>query len=139
MSYMIGVDIGTTSTKAVLFTIDGQVKQMHHVEYPLYTPDALTAEQKPDEIFAAVLSTIKQVIRKEQVKRENVKFVSFSAAMHSLIAVDCEGRPLTNCITWADKRAIRYAKQLKETELAHFIYRRTGTPIHPMSPLVKLI
>nr|WP_205184822.1 gluconokinase [Metabacillus iocasae] len=136
---MIGVDIGTTSTKAVLFTFDGKVKAMHHVEYPLYTPDAFTAEQNPDEIFAAVLSTIKQVVETSKLKKEEVRFISFSSAMHSLLVVDKHGKPLTNCMTWADKRAARYAEVLNEKGLATPIYRRTGTPVHAMSPLIKLM
>ncbi|TDB51210.1 MULTISPECIES: gluconokinase [Bacillaceae] len=133
---MIGVDIGTTTTKSVLFTADGKVKESHHVGYPLHTPDALTAEQKPDEIFAAVLSTIKKVVAKGKVNKEDLKVVSFSSAMHSLIAVDESGEPLTNCITWADKRAATYADKLCNQRME--LYKRTGMPLHPMSPLVKI-
>ena len=139
MEYMIGVDIGTTSTKAVLFTVQGEIKEMHHAEYPLYTPDSLTAEQKPDEIFTAVLSVIKQVVAKSQMDKSKLAFISFSSAMHSIIAVDEQGKPLTNCITWADKRAASFADELKENGKSEELYKRTGVPIHPMSPLVKIM
>lgn len=82
---MIGVDIGTTTTKSVLFTADGKVKESHHVGYPLHTPDALTAEQKPDEIFAAVLSTIKKVVAKGKVNKEDLKVVSLAARCIALL------------------------------------------------------
>ncbi len=49
--YMIGVDIGTTSTKSVLFSTDGSVIASHGIEYPLYSPTPETAEQDPEEIF----------------------------------------------------------------------------------------
>ncbi len=65
--------------------------------------------------------------------------VSFSSAMHSLIAVDEALRPLTPCITWADNRSAGYVKPVKEQLNGHEIYMRTGTPIHPMSPLLKLL
>lgn len=139
MEYMIGVDIGTTSTKAVLFTVQGDIKETHHAEYPLYTPDSLTAEQKPDEIFTAVLSVIKQVVAKSQMDKSKLAFISFSSAMHSIIAVDEQGKPLTNCITWADKRAASFADELKENGKSDELYKRTGVPIHPMSPLVKIM
>jgi len=58
--------------------------------------------------------------------------------MHSVIAVDKEGKPLTNCITWADNRSAKWAEKIKKEMNGHEIYRRTGTPIHPMSPLSKL-
>ncbi|MFO1146705.1 MAG: FGGY family carbohydrate kinase [Rhodospirillales bacterium] len=59
--------------------------------------------------------------------------------MHSVIAVDDDGRPLTRSITWADTRAAAYADLILRDLDGHGIYLRTGTPIHPMSPLVKLL
>ncbi|SDT44510.1 gluconate kinase, FGGY family [Paenibacillaceae bacterium GAS479] len=137
--YMIGTDIGTTSTKSVLFTLDGKVKAMHHVEYPLHSPIPAAAEQDPEEIFTAVVESIKQALLKSGVDPSEVKCVSFSAAMHSLIAVDGEGQPLTACITWADSRSARWADIIKREHNGQEIYMRTGTPIHPMSPLSKLL
>ncbi|MGS0741731.1 gluconokinase [Glaciimonas sp. GG7] len=137
--YMLGVDIGTTSTKAVLFTIAGQVVAQHAVEYPLLSTVADMAEQDPAEIYAAVLTTIAQAISAAQISPEQVVLVSFSAAMHSLIAMDENDQPLTNSITWADNRAGAWANKIRQEMDGHAIYLRTGTPIHPMSPLCKLL
>ncbi len=63
----------------------------------------------------------------------------FSSAMHSIIAVDEKGKPLTRCITWADNRSASWAEKIKNDMNGHEIYLRTGTPIHPMSPLSKLV
>lgn len=135
--YMIGVDIGTTSTKAVLYDRSGHIKASHHVLYPLYTdvPDA--AEQDPAEIFDAVLMTIKHVVREAGAAKNEIDFVSFSSAMHSLILMDDHNQPLTRSITWADNRSHAHAKWLKHNHPD--IYERTGTPIHPMSPLSKML
>ncbi|MTT30417.1 gluconokinase [Terrilactibacillus sp. BCM23-1] len=138
-SYMIGVDIGTTSTKAVLYTIDGTIVAYANQGYPLYTPDAFTAEQDPDQIFDTVLSVIHEVVAKSDKRPETIQFVSFSCAMHSVIPVDREGRPLMRCLTWADNRSIDWCCRLKEDMGGHEIYMRTGTPNHPMSPLSKLL
>ncbi|WP_018663265.1 gluconokinase [Heyndrickxia acidiproducens] len=138
-SYMIGVDIGTTSTKAVLYKIDGTIVANANHGYPLFTPDAFTAEQDPDQIFEAVLGAIHEVVEKSGQRPETIRFVSFSSAMHSVIPVDREGRPLMKCMTWADNRSIEWSRKLKEEMGGHEIYMRTGTPIHPMSPLPKLI
>ena len=62
-SYMLGIDIGTTSTKAVLFTEKGEVIQQENIGYPLYTPDISTAEQDPEEIFQAVLQAISNIMK----------------------------------------------------------------------------
>src|SRR4051794_30220441 len=76
--YMIGVDIGTTATKAVLFEPNGAVMASHHVEYPLYSPTPDTAEQDPNEIFEAVVSSISHVMQKAAIASESILCVSFS-------------------------------------------------------------
>ncbi|MDP5008795.1 MAG: gluconokinase [Glaciimonas sp.] len=137
--YMLGVDIGTTSTKAVLFTLDGKVIAQHAVEYPLLctTPDM--AEQDPQQIYAAVLTSMQVAIVLAKVRLEQIILVSFSAAMHSVIAMDADHQPLTNSITWADNRASVWATKIRDEHDGHAIYLRTGTPIHAMSPLCKLM
>ncbi|WP_211750028.1 gluconokinase [Paenibacillus sp. Marseille-Q4541] len=138
-SYMIGIDIGTTSTKAVLFEKNGQVVAKASEEYPLLTPFPDSAVQNPDEIMDAVVHTVKAIMSQSRIPAEQVMFASFSSAMHSFIAMDANGLPLTPCITWADNRSNVWARKLKEELNGHEIYRRTGTPIHPMSPLSKLL
>ncbi|UXV42028.1 gluconokinase [Staphylococcus simulans] len=138
MQYMIGVDIGTTSTKAVLYDENGQYLLKHNIGYDMQTPDVDTSEENPDEIFDAVLMTIKAVIREGKVGPDDVKLIAFSAQMHSLIAMGNEQKPLTQSITWADNRASRHAEEIRQQHHGHEIYKRTGTPIHPMSPLSKI-
>ncbi|WP_184013403.1 gluconokinase [Glaciimonas immobilis] len=136
---MLGVDIGTTSTKAVLFTLAGKVVSQFAVEYPLLSTVADMAEQDPEQIYAAVLTTIAKAISSAKVHPAQVALVSFSAAMHSVIAMDKDNQPLTNSITWADNRAGEWANKIRDEMNGHAIYLRTGTPIHPMSPLCKLM
>ncbi len=133
---MLGVDIGTTSTKAVLFTENGSVIQTENIGYPLFTPNIATAEQDPEEIFQAVLTAISSITKKHSNKKPS--FISFSSAMHSVIAMDENGKPLTPCITWADNRSETWAHKIKNELDGHNVYKRTGTPIHPMSPLSKI-
>ena len=137
--YYIGIDIGTTSTKSVLFDCSNNVITSSYQEYPLYNPKPMVAEQDPEEIYRAVIKTIKEVIQESAVESEQIEFVSFSSAMHSLIPVDDVGKPLMNCITWADTRASGWANKLKSDYDGIDIYHRTGTPIHAMSPLAKLL
>ncbi|MCC5895417.1 MAG: gluconokinase [Alkalibacterium sp.] len=137
-NYSIGVDIGTTSCKAVLFSEKGKNLHQATVEYPLHTPEPKAAEQDPYEIYEAVILAVQSVMNTSKIERSSLQVISFSAAMHSLIAVDEKGEPLTQTITWADQRSEPYAKMLKDTN-GQSIYEKTGTPIHPMSPLCKLI
>ena len=136
--YSIGIDIGTTGTTAVIFTNSGEEIHRISVEYPLLTPEPKTTEQDPDEIVRAVIEATKTVIQNAKLNKQQLKFLSFSAAMHSLIALDKNGNPLTASITWADQRSEAYARILNETN-GLSIYQNTGTPIHSMSPLSKLL
>jgi gluconokinase len=58
--------------------------------------------------------------------------------MHSVLAIDKNGVPLGNAITWSDNRGKKEAQKLKSSSLGKTIYTATGTPIHPMSPLIKI-
>ncbi|WP_010304334.1 gluconokinase [Kurthia senegalensis] len=138
MKTYIGVDIGTTCTKALLFDENGKVLNDASFGYPLLSPTPSVAEQDPEEIFKAVVKTLKNVINLNNYDVSSLQFVSFSAAMHSLIAMDAQNNPLTNSITWADSRATKYAEKIKNDWNGQEIYMRTGTPIHPMSPLSKI-
>lgn len=138
MKYMIGVDIGTTSTKSVLYDENGQFVMKHNIGYELHTPNVDVSEENPDELFDAVLMTVKYVIREANIAKEDIKLISFSAQMHSLVAMDEQHQRLTENITWADNRASKYADRINQQHDGFNIYRRTGTPIHPMSPLSKI-
>ncbi|MDM5201389.1 gluconokinase [Fictibacillus enclensis] len=137
--YLMGVDIGTTSTKAVLFDRKGTVISQHTVGYPLLSPTPSTAEQEPEEILQAVFACINRTMAESLISPNDLQLVSFSSAMHSVIAVDEKGKALTKSITWADNRGADYAEKIKNELNGHEVYLRTGTPIHPMSPLTKLL
>ena len=134
--YYIGIDIGTTSTKAVAFAVGGQALAQHTVGYAMQHPQPDWSEQSPAEILDAVVSCLRSV--RQQMAVEPAA-LSFSAAMHSLVPLDTEGQPLSNCIIWADNRSVAYAEALRASPLGWQIYERTGTPVHAMSPLCKLM
>ncbi|GIP70258.1 MULTISPECIES: gluconokinase [Lactiplantibacillus] len=136
MTYLIGTDLGTTSTKSVLYDHQGHVIASANVGYPLYHDTVTTAEEDPQEIWQAVQATIHQV--SAGIATDEIEGVAFSSAMHSLILLDANKQPLTRVITWADNRAAADAAALKARPLGQQLYEMTGTPIHPMSPLVKL-
>lgn len=138
MTYWIGVDIGTTATKAVLFTASGEVKTSHTIAYDLYRNPSGMAEEVPEDIFDAVIGTIRAVSDSLTVT-DKLAGIGFSAQQHSLIGAAYDFRLLTRVITWADTRANEEATTLRNSALGHAIFMRTGTPIQPMSPLAKLL
>ncbi len=137
-SYFIGVDIGTTSTKAVAFSVEGSTIAHHSIGYSIQHAHPDWSEQDPDEIVRAVIEAI-QTVQISSQPYGSLQGISFSAAMHSLMAVDEQGIPLTKLIIWADNRAATIANTLKATATGKQLYHATGTPIHAMTPLCKLL
>jgi gluconokinase len=134
---VIGVDMGTTATKVIAYDASGAVHASASESYPLRQPEPGAAEQDPDEIVDAVRAAVRSVVG--DLDGASVAGLSFSVAMHGLIGLDGEGRPLTPSYTWADTRASEQADRLRQEGLALPLQKRTGTPVHPMSPLVKLM
>ncbi|WP_276354280.1 gluconokinase [Cohnella caldifontis] len=136
---ILAVDIGTTSTKTLAVDLSGRILSRRSISYPLHTPRPGYAEQDPDVIREAVLDGIAGTVREARLAPGDVLCVSFSSANHSLIPMDGHGNPLMSMITWADLRSVAQAERLKQSGAGLANYLRTGTPIHPMSPLSKLI
>jgi len=136
---MIAVDIGTTGVKVeavdtVAVSFCGAQR-----EYPTETPQPGWAEQDPDQVATAVQEAVREVVSGIAAGGRTVAGVSFSAAMHDVIGLDADGEPLTPMLTWADGRAAAQARRLRASGDWLDLHRRTGTPVHPMSPLVKLL
>ena len=136
MDYYIGIDIGTTSTKAVAFSALGEVLAQKTLGYPIIHPQQNSSEQQPDDIVDAVKYCLQQIA--VQLPGYNPVVISFSAAMHSLILMDKDDNPLTNSIIWADSRAAEVADILKENNYGNNFYQLSGVPIHAMSPFCKV-
>ncbi len=137
MNYYIGIDIGTTSTKAVAFSDNGDIIVKEEIAYPIIHPFPSYSEQNPEAILEAVINSIGKI--SQSLNKDLPLLISFSAAMHSLLAVDDLGHPLTNCIIWADNRASGIAGQLREMKAGEIFYHKTGVPIHAMSPFCKIL
>ncbi len=137
MDYYLGIDIGTTSLKAVAFSEKGEVIASYSFAYEMQHPQSNWSELDADKIFGAVINGINKIV--QTCAPDHPLFISFSAAMHSLIAVDDKGNLMTPCIIWADNRADVIAEKLRNTDRGYSIYAASGVPIHSMSPLCKLL
>ncbi len=136
MDYLIGADIGTTSVKSIAVGMKGIVLAEFSQNYTLHHPQSGYYEQDPEEVFQALISTLQEVV--QTCSDDKLIGISFSTAMHSLIAIDDQHVPLTKMITWADTRSQSYAQQLLDDGKGKRIYEATGTPIYAMSPLCKI-
>ena len=104
MNYLIGIDIGTSATKTVLFDEDGAVIASASREYPLYQPHNGWAEQKPEDWRDAVLSTLAQVVGESRVEPDRIKGIGLSGQMHGLVMLDEKGEVIRPSIIWCDQR-----------------------------------
>jgi len=140
MDCIISIELGTNAVRVYAFDLKGATIAFAKGSYPTFHPYPDYSEQDPEQIFITMLYVLKNLLN-EKIHSQKHKVVSicFSASMHSLLAVDKHGAPLGNVITWADSRGQKEARALQDSPMAEKIYGVTGTPIHPMSPLVKIV
>lgn len=137
MDNIIGIDIGTTHAKLVVVNRENKIIFMVKQNCRSYTDEAGMHEQDAEEIYALVFSLLQQCLA--NIPATVISCISFSSAMHSLLAVNENGTPLMRAITWADNRAATVAAQLRESDVGSALFAQTGTPIHAMTPFCKLV
>ena len=104
MTYYLGLDIGTSGTKALLITADGKPVASDTQEYPLSTPRPLWAEQDPDDWWRAVVQTTKNVLEKAGIQGEEIAGIGLSGQMHGSVFLDKDNRVLRPALLWCDQR-----------------------------------
>ena len=138
MQVFVGLDSGTTATKAVTAGTDGRVRDLVSVGYPLLVPAPGQAELDAARLQAAAVEALDGIVSRAQARGDEVVGICLSAAMHGLVRLSPDGTPLGALLTWADSRAAEVAVELAAAGRSAGLHARTGTPVHPMSPLVKL-
>jgi gluconokinase len=136
--YFIGLDLGTTRTRAVVFDRGGVAVADASQDYPLETPRPAWAEQNPLLVYQAALTCLRNVMRIETISPADIAGVGLSGTLHNIIAIDESGDPLTPAMIWADTRATREVAEIRRSTDATRLYTRTGCPVHPMYPIAKL-
>ena len=104
MNCVIGCDVGTSGTKAIVVSEAGKILSNVMVEYPLSTPHPGWAEQHPDTWVKAAFGAIAGAVRKSGIKAQDVKALGFSGQMHSSVFVDKNGKVLRPALLWCDTR-----------------------------------
>lgn len=134
---IIGVDVGTTAAKVGAFGLRSSWRTSVAREYPLLHPKPGWEVQDPAVISAAVRSALADVVY--ECGEAAVVAISLSSAMHGLIGLDRDEKPITPLLTWADSRAAEQAARLRREGMALELLHRSGTPVHSMSPFAKLM
>ena len=129
MAYLIGIDIGTSSTKAVLIDESGEVKSTVAPEYDFSTPKPQWAESDPDDWWQATIQAIKHLLEEQEVKPSDIVGLGLTGQMHGLVLLDKQGKVLRPCIMWNDQRSGPQCESITEKMGAANVLTLTGNPI----------
>ena len=102
--YLLGIDVGTSGSKALLVKESGEVVASATTEYPMFTPHPLWAEQNPEDWWGATIKSIRTTFDTAGVRPDEIASVGLTGQMHGLVLLDREGQILRPCIMWNDQR-----------------------------------
>ena len=128
MRYLIGIDIGTSATKTVLFNETCEVAASASQEYSLYQPQNGWAEQEPTDWAKAVEATIKKVMTESGVAKEDVKGIGLSGQMHGLVMPDKDNAVIRPSIIWCDQRTGKECQEITAKVGAERLIEITANP-----------
>ncbi len=136
---IICIDINTSAVKAHVYSMEGIALYSQKASYPTFHPQPDWSEQDPEQVFVTTLFVVKNLLNTFVIPQQYaVQAFCFTGSMHSVLPIDAHGVPLGKAIIWADNRGTAQVKALQASGKAAEVYRATGTPIHPMSPLMKI-
>jgi len=139
MNYLIGIDIGTSGTKTVLFDETGIPLAAQTAEYPMYQPQNGWAEQDPAHWWDAVVSTLRDVVQESGVQVGNIAGIGLSGQMHGLVMLDAAGEVLRNSIIWCDGRTTKQCEEITRRVGAERLMEITANPALPGFTASKIL
>lgn len=136
---LLGIDIGTTGSKAILIDPAGAVRASVTTEYPFSTPRPLWAEQDPADWWRATVASIRGALATAGARPEQVAGVGLTGQMHGLVLLDAGGVVLRPCIMWNDQRTAAQCAQITETVGFEELLRLTGNAVLPGFTAPKIL
>lgn len=128
MKYVIGIDLGTSGTKTVLFDQLGNTIASHTVEYPMYQPQNGWAEQDPADWWNATVTTVKSVVTESGVSNTDIVGIGISGQMHGLVMLDEENQIIRNSIIWCDQRTAEECEDIERLVGRERLIQITANP-----------
>lgn len=129
--FLLGIDIGTTNVKSVLFNEDGTKIAEHSIEYPTYFIKTGWVEQSPEKWWEATIKTIIQVVSESKIDRKDIAAVGVSSQAPTLVPIDRDGNVLRNGLIWMDRRSQPETDLLEKEIGSQKVKRITGNRIDP--------
>jgi gluconokinase len=140
-SYILALDIGTSSVRAALYDFQGNVLPATFVknERQLTATDDGGAEIDASEAISQIEKAIDDVLEKSKKIKGEIEYVAASSFWHSLVGIDEKGKPTTKVFGWADTRSRKYVSVLREKFDENSIHNRTGARFHSSFWTAKLL
>ena len=124
--YLLGIDVGTTGTKTLLFCSDGELIGHAYRPYEMRTPNVGWSEQNPEDWWKAVVETVREVCADPDIAKQ-VTGISLSLQGGTMVAVDTEFQAVRPAMVWNDTRCAEQKEAyLREVGNAQSMYRKTG-------------
>jgi xylulokinase len=111
MSSLLGIDLGTSSVKVVVFALDGSIRGLGTAEYPILTPSVGYAEQEPEDWWRATVLAVRQAM--DKAGKPDVSGIGFSGQMHGFVLIGRDRRALGRAIIWADQRTANLLPEIE--------------------------
>ncbi len=137
MKYFLGIDIGTTNVKLVIFNDNWEAIITEERGIKTIVPKKGYSEQDPKELVKTTTDLLKSILQKASQKNVSISGMGLSTAMHSFLAVDENMEPLTNVWIWSDLRASQISDSLRKNNTVKKYFEKSNVPLHPMLPLTK--
>ena len=128
MNYLIGIDIGTSGTKTVLYDLEGNAIAQSMQEYPMCQPQNGWAEENPEDWWNATVTTLQSVMKNSGAAPEEILGIGFSGQMHSLVMLDASCHVLRPAILWCDGRTRSECDEINERVGAQRLLEISANP-----------
>ncbi len=139
MKYLLGIDVGTSGTRAALLTSNGELHSTSYTNYGFNSPAPGWVEQDGDLYWENVISVIKQTLEKLDDDPSKIACVSVSALAPDALLVDKAGKPLYPALLWLDRRATAEQEWLKREYGEDNIFELSGNGVDSYYGLVKTL
>jgi len=127
MSFLVGVDLGTTATKAALYRGDGTLVAEESAEVPLYYPRSGSVEQDNDDFYSTAALAVRRCIQSSGIDAKEIAAVALDSQMAGIGSIDEEFNPAARFDSWLDMRCQPYIEELERAH-GNLITRTTGCP-----------